>query len=262
MLLGAVPLLLAGGLVAGCHPAEPGGAVSFVTGQLIYTQTQSGTNSRLTVQTQDEAFVVHDGAGLTAGEGCSQVDAHRVRCSHGATPQIRLDLGDGDDTVVIALEASTPYDLSFITGGAGEDALTGGFGDDFFFDGTDALDSDTFDGGPDQTGSSDVVIYSAVTSSGVNVTLDDVANDGRAGEGDNVVGVEAITGSGRPDSLTGNDAGNVLSGDAGADVLRGLGGNDVLFGGAGFDTIDGGPDHDICYPGGGSASVVNCEMVI
>jgi Ca2+-binding RTX toxin-like protein len=257
-----VAVLLAGGLLAACHPAEAGGTVSFVAGQLIYEQTQSGTNSRLTVRTEAQAFVVHDGAGLTAGEGCTQVDSHRVRCAYSTTPRLRLDLGDGNDVVSIAIDTAVAYDFSYIVGGAGQDTLTGGHGGDFFVDGTDGLDTDTFDGGPNPTGSSDQVNYSAITSSGVDVTLDGVANDGRAGEDDNVLNIEAITGSSRPDTLTGNDERNILSGDAGDDLLRGLGGDDVLFGGTGFDTLDGGSEHDVCYPGGGSASTINCEVVI
>ena len=57
--------------------------------------------------------------------------------------------------------------------------------------------------------------------------LDDVADDGVAGEGDNArTDVETLIGGNAADTLTGNSANNGLDGGPGADSLNGGAGND------------------------------------
>ncbi|MDP9318990.1 MAG: calcium-binding protein, partial [Actinomycetota bacterium] len=52
----------------------------------------------------------------------------------------------------------------------------------------------------------------------VNVTLDGTANDGAAGEGDNVLpGAETIIGGSAGDTITGTSAPETLSGGGGSD---------------------------------------------
>jgi hypothetical protein len=69
------------------------------------------------------------------------------------------------------------------------------------------------------------------------VTLDNSANDGAAGEGDNAQ-VEGIVGGSGNDLITGSNAGDRIGGGPGADRLVGGLGNDVLTGGQGDDTFD------------------------
>jgi Ca2+-binding RTX toxin-like protein len=59
-------------------------------------------------------------------------------------------------------------------------------------------------------------------------------------------------------AYSGND---ILIGNGGADTLRGLGGNDYLGGGTGYDTLDGGSGTgDSCYVEADGGSRINCEF--
>jgi Ca2+-binding RTX toxin-like protein len=174
------------------------------------------------------------------------------------------DLGAGDDTVT----GGSGNDQ--FTGGAGNDTLTGGTGDDTLSGGdgndtfTGGLGADQLDGGdgldvfnayqpgsaPDGNGDTisggdgaqDYVGYSR--SAGVTITLDGVADDGQAGENDNVMAdVENVaTGTGN-DTITGSSADNRFWPATGTDTINGLDGNDTLVansGGDGADVFNGG----------------------
>nr|BFE82533.1 hypothetical protein GCM10020093_051340 [Planobispora longispora] len=71
------------------------------------------------------------------------------------------------------------------------------------------------------------------------VSLDGVANDGSAGEGDNMrADVENVFGGALGDTLTGNGLANEIRGGQGDDTLTGRGGADTLSGGGGTDTCN------------------------
>jgi len=73
----------------------------------------------------------------------------------------------------------------------------------------------------------------------VTASIGDGANDGEAGELDDVQGdVERLRGGSGADTLNGDDAASIIYGGAGDDVIDGNAGNDVLHGQAGADTID------------------------
>src|SRR6185436_4377569 len=157
--------------------------------------------------------------------------------------------GDNDDT---------------LTGGGSAIAsnLYGGEGNDTFKQQAAKL-ADVMDGG----NGTDVVDYSARTM-GINVTVGDGnANDGEAGEADevqstieNVIGTSAadtisaaadsavvahtFTGGDGDDTLTGGDTGDILNGGKGNDTLDGNDGDDTLQGGLGNDTLAGGKGSD------------------
>ena len=83
---------------------------------------------------------------------------------------------------------------------------------------------------------------------GVNVTMDDVANDGLPGEGDNVCStMRGVTGSTHGDVLVGSAGVNLLDGFDGNDSIYGLAGNDILYGGWGNDYLSGGDGDDFVY---------------
>jgi len=127
------------------------------------------------------------------------------------------------------LITGTPAGESIYARG-GNDTVDGGPGDDELDGGPGA---DVLNGG---TGS-DAVLYDG--STGVTVTLDGVANDGVAGEGDNVgADVEDIFGADGPDKLDGSSAANTIDGNAGDDRISGGSGNDAIFGGDGDDVIE------------------------
>jgi hypothetical protein len=133
----------------------------------------------------------------------------------------------------------------YLGGNAGDDRLDGG-------DGDDALDSDlteasrsagadVYVGGP---GAMDYVSYGPRRDA-LTVSLDGVANDGGAGELDDVgTDVEGIIGGWAADTLIGNDAANELSGGDGKDTLIGAGGDDTLAGGESDDRLLGGDGAD------------------
>ena len=185
--------------------------------------------------------------------------------------------GDGSDT----LNARSGYLDRDDEGGAGNDALNGNPEDfDEFWQEPGA---DTYAGGtpapttPPCVGEGcrdhDRVRY---LTGPVTVTLDGIANDGAAGENDNVrPDVDGILGSpandtldaaGAPgahgfegelgdDRLVGGPDADTLDGGLGADALAGLGGNDVLYSGGdereapAADRLDGG-DGDDSFVGG------------
>ena len=127
---------------------------------------------------------------------------------------------------------------------AGNDIVNAGPGDDELDGGPGA---DVLNGGDGV----DVVSYSGAAP--LTVTLDGAADDGAAGEGDNVGGdVEDIIGADGDDKLLGNAAANTLDGGAGDDRITGGAGADMLVGGDGSDTIDardGVADRVDCGPG-------------
>ena len=84
-------------------------------------------------------------------------------------------------------------------------------------------------------------------------SIGDGANDGEAGEGDDIHGdVERIRGGSGADTLTGDADANMLIGQAGGDTLTGGGGADSLQGGDGADTLQGGDGNDALQGGTGA----------
>jgi Ca2+-binding RTX toxin-like protein len=159
-------------------------------------------------------------------------------------------------------------DSQSLFGSSGKDTLEGREGDDFL-DGGDSADTlegeegedqlqggprgDDFSGGPD----ADRVDYGDHVSA-VNVTIDNVANDGTGGESDNVrTDVENLRGGNNDDTLIGSGQDNELVGDGGDDDVRGESGDDLVFGdfefqgGTGDDEVSGGNGDDRLFGGGG-----------
>lgn len=99
----------------------------------------------------------------------------------------------------------------------------------------------------------------------VSVTLDDLANDGAAGQNANVRSdIEAVTVNGATDTIVGSAAANQLVGGAGNDTIDGGAGNDFLNGNAGNDTInaqDGYADFVTCGAGTDVANVDSLDTV-
>ncbi|MFA9271069.1 MAG: calcium-binding protein [Baekduiaceae bacterium] len=232
------------------------GSDTFNGGSGIDTADYSGRSVPLAINV---AAIGPDGA---AGENDTITNAEKVLG------------GSAADTITGGPNAST------LAGGAGGDTLRGGAAADVLFGGTenDATGSgdDTLDGG----GGADVLrggdgvdaVSYATRGVPVAVSLDDVANDGQAGEGDNVRGdVEAIIGGAAGDTLTGSTGGNVIDGGGGGDTITGGDATDVIQGGEGDDGIqarDGAADAIAC--GTGTDSVVadtidvveaDCEVV-
>jgi Ca2+-binding RTX toxin-like protein len=141
-----------------------------------------------------------------------------------------------------------------VDGGAGSDTVDGGDGNDTIYgDHFDDPATDSIDGGPGfDYMESDYVIPGNDFNPPVAISFDGVANDGRPGENDNIVGVEKLDSS----------VAGTYTGSAGADdffvkadfneavsTITGLGGNDKLVGHDHSETIDGGPGDDVIEGG-------------
>jgi Ca2+-binding RTX toxin-like protein len=213
------------------------------------------------------------GARFRGGPGTDTLD-----CSH-AAHGVKVDLSHTGSAVSIENVVGSPFADTLIgnatanrlvgaggddklLAGGGDDVLDGGAGNDVIVGGAGA---DTFVGGP----GTDTVSY-ARDSLPVTVTADGQANDGAAGEADNVgFDVETVIGGNGDDMLDGGDdphtliggpgddtliGGNTddtLNGGEGNDRLAGGGGNDTLRGGAGNDQLDGGEGNDTVDGGAG-----------
>ena len=177
---------------------------------------------------------------------------------------LTVNLDDGADQLSGAGDAVTgaayPDPLTIyggagndtLRGGAGADVLSGGDGDDTFVAGPTADGGDALAGGAGR----DTADYSLRTAN-LAISLDDVANDGAAGELDNVASdIEIVRGGAGADVLVGGSGDDTLYGGPGDDTLAGGDGADLLYGEAGddrfdegaaangADTLDGGPGVD------------------
>jgi Ca2+-binding RTX toxin-like protein len=200
-----------------------------VAGTQIQFAARAGEGNIVTISspTPTTVLVVDSGAPLTAGTGCTPVASDTATCVGGVTGMMLLD--NRDDSATIGGEVAWDVDgqagddaLAFtgstgsrLRGSAGNDRLIGGSaagtavdnvldggpGDDVLSSGPSA---ETLDGGG---GARDRVDYSARTAP-VVIDNDNVADDGQAGEGDNVTrSVELIEGGAGGDVLSAPTAG-------------------------------------------------------
>ncbi len=139
---------------------------------------------------------------------------------------------------------------NWLYGLAGRDTLLGGDGNDMLIGGAGA---DILDGG----NGVNAVSYADSTRT---VAIDLVSGRGTYGDadGDTLIRISDVIGSGFNDEIHGNDADNSLYGRAGNDVLLGGGGDDFLEGGAGADRLYGGTGFNMAsYEASAAAVSVN-----
>ena len=198
--------------------------------------TMNGGGGQDTVQGGTGNDTIRGWAGADTLDGGDDTDAVT---GGGGNDAMHGGAGDdrvGDDSLFIS---GQPPDL-------GDDLLDGGVGNDILRPGagpTGTSDNDDLHGG----GGFDSVVFDLRVAP-VNVSIDDQANDGGAGEGDNVAtDVERLVGGQAEDTLVGSPAGNTIDGFRGADTIRGGGGADTLDGGvddAESDDVSGGEGDD------------------
>jgi Ca2+-binding RTX toxin-like protein len=234
--------------LCGAAPAAHAATVAVSDGVLTYAAAPGEAN-RLALSVSSGSYVLLDpGVPVAPGPGCSGPAFDRVTCPTAGISAIAVVAGDMNDTV--SLTTSTAATISdgpgddtvsggsgadTLLGGDGADALSGGGGSDTFVDGGAAA-MDVFTGGS----GTDRVSYDG-RSAPVAASNDNVADDGAAGEGDNVRSdVEQLQGGDRADVLTGNSSANRLLGGHGDDTLNGGSGDDQLDGGPGADVLQGG----------------------
>ena len=187
-------------------------------------------------------------------------------------PPLTIRGGDGDDKI----QGGTGPDVveggpgnDEVDGRQGADTVLGGAGDDLVKGGPDAA-ADVVDGGL----GFDSNAGDWGSSAPLTVSFDGIANDGRPGENDNVLSVEAIkttavatliagdgadsgvrfevyrTGAGSS-KLVGTRFDDYLRTDHYDDVIEGGSGADVVDAGFGNDTVTLGPGQDVLYADGG-----------
>jgi Ca2+-binding RTX toxin-like protein len=267
--VGLVPAVLVAAALTGCTPTS--GGTASVTSQNFASRllfdAVSGRNNSITVSLGAQgpwgrpgALVLTDVRNpVTPGSGCTRVSDNTVRCSIDGAASVGfvqqvIRLGDGNDSY-----ASSVVVGSAIHAGAGDDTVNGGPSEDVIYEDSDLLDRDLFSGG----GGGDWVLYAGGMHA-VNISLNDTADDGRPGEGDNVKSdVEGISGTGNADTLTGNSQANTIGGPspvvdfpvdfdelAGGAVVNGGGGPDEIWGtgwGRAADRLSGGTGDDTVY---------------
>ncbi|WP_188113384.1 calcium-binding protein [Nocardioides humilatus] len=177
----------------------------------------------------------------------------------GQKDEVEKDVENIEGTHFAGDKLSGSSQANVLRGFGGNDTLSGGGGSDVLEpqEVIDAgADSDVVRGG----GGVDLVSYAGTTDS-VFVWLNNKADDGPAGDLDNVrTDVEGIEGGAGNDEFIANGGTDTLLGGPGSDDLNGAGGNDLL---------DGGPDSDIGDAGGGTKdrclsmeSNLNCELFV
>jgi Ca2+-binding RTX toxin-like protein len=254
------------------------GADTYNGGAAVDTLTYAGLAGPVTIRLNGTAGT--DGDVANSVENANGSNGNDTIVGSAAANKLNGLFGDdtleGDPTITCPVGGTPPcFSTSNdqLIGERGNDILRGRNGADTLnpgtgLSGTDLVlgpftDADTLDGG---TGI-DTVSYSTRTAD-VTVTIGAGANDGVAGEGDNVfAGVEKVTGGSGDDTITGDVSAETLTGGAGDDTLNGAGGNDVISGqggndiitgGPGKDNVSGGPGNDIFHTQDGIKDSLNC----
>jgi Ca2+-binding RTX toxin-like protein len=235
--------------------------------------TLTGRNGNDTLLGEAGDDLLHPGLGddvVNGGPGTDTVDyadaaaGLTVRLSVPGSPTLGNGVaGENDSLDEVENVIGGAYDDvltgnaadNVLTGGAGNDTLDGAAGNDTFLEGSAPNGHDIFIGGPGE----DRVDYH-LRSGSLTVTLDGVADDGEAGELDDVrADVEDVSGGAGNDTLTGNAAANKLEGNGGNDTLRGGAGNDELTGGAGSNLLYG-EDGDDTLDNVGGTGTCDCGL--
>jgi hypothetical protein len=217
----------------GCDPSSGDEDTRFVV-----VTAQPGEHNSLTVEQRPRGILVTDsGASLTGA--CRPANTGGGRFCRGRFDGVDVSLGDGDDSLTSGVGGT-------VDGGPGDDEIRSG-----------GVFS-TLSGGPgadllDATGSEGAAVTYEDHTEGVTVRLNGVADDGAAGEGDNVLGpVTGITGGGGNDDLRAGEHASGLSGGGGDDTLTGSPEGDTINAGDGEDTLAGGDGNDHLEGGAGA----------
>ncbi len=252
--LAAVQLAMFGTAAQAAPPSSV-----FIDGATLRVLSPAGQVNVVQLTPVGGTIIVTDAVNNLAGQfPCNPVNAHRVDCPAAAIANFRVDTNDGNDQV--RNFANRP---GLILTGAGNDFVFDGPNNQTILLGT-GNDSALAGGGRDTTSGSlgtDTVSY-ANRGAGVAVRLDNAANDGQAGEQDNVLSDnENITGSNSNDLLVGSAVRNVIRGLGGADLIGSLGGNDLVDGGLGPDNMFGGTgtSDTVSYAGRAANVVVRLD---
>lgn len=174
----------------------------------------------------------------------------------GPVPPQTARYGGTDDADVFSYGSTVGTNTSYLTGGAGNDLLSGSYivaGPEYFYGG---LGADLMDG----RGLRDTVDYSA-SPAAVTVSLQNgVVNSGGHADGDRLFSIEEVIGSVFGDRITGSGGNDSLMSGPGADLVDGGDGDDTLEGGAGMDTLIGGAGIDFLDYSRSTAGAIRVDL--
>jgi Ca2+-binding RTX toxin-like protein len=185
--------------------------------------------------------LINGGLGADTINGGNGIDTARYgESSEGVVVSLAVGVGlggsaEGDRLISIENLTGSSFDDTLI-GSIGANVLNGSGGDDRLMGGEGP---DTLIGGD---GRDTADYYDSL--SGVSVSLATGLGHGGTAEGDQLTGIEVLSGSTFDDFLEGDGFSNTLIGMQGDDILQDYFGNDRLFGGAGNDRLKGGGGAD------------------
>jgi len=286
----AVLALVALAVGAAAEAADAGTA----SGRPAQFTAAAGERNDLTVDAGAGGAVWFSDAGAPVSPRlwCAPFPLGQAQCDPDGDPRdtdgggVSVDLGDSDDRTMIRWVPGTDTRPGAIrvAGGAGDDHMDnlanalirfdGGEGNDTLVTGPAAGAYLLGGAGADlMVSSADccaIAGYDDHDRAGVRVTLDGTANDGVAGEGDDVR-TSGVIGSRGPDVITGDARANSLTGSGGADVLDGAGSDDSINatledaqasdGPDGPDTVTCGAGNDDVVADANDKAGVDCESI-
>lgn len=213
----------------------------------IVVRAAPGETNAMTVRRVTGGIVIEDTGAPLTGE-CTPAGAGRF-CEGDYFGVVDVFLGDGNDSL-------RHEHYGAVDAGAGDDDIrvTGGLFSLLGGSGADRLDA---------TGAMSANVDYSDHTAGVTVRLNGLADDGAAGEGDNVLGpvtgigggsgndlleagprASGLFGGGGDDTLVGSPERDTLIGGDGDDQLLAGDASDSLLGDAGADVLSGGPGLD------------------
>ncbi|KQT14485.1 hypothetical protein ASG40_19150 [Methylobacterium sp. Leaf399] len=232
--------------------------------------TLQGYGGSDTLQGDDGSDILIGGAGFDTLDGGIGFDTASYEGSVAVTIDVDARTYGGaaaNDTLISIERIAGSSVADSIAGSAASESFAGRAGADALYGrgGSDTLEGgaggDTLDGGD----GSDWISYAGSTA---GVYVDFSFQGGKVlygdAQGDTLVSIENIEGSGYDDTLVGGTAADQIWGQGGADQvsgndandqLAGHGGDDTLVGGAGADYMDGGDGSDWAYYSDSNAGV-------
>ena len=254
------------------------------TSRYITFSGSGAERNELTVAQDGGELVFADGSATIAATGlCRSVDEHTARCPL-ANGVVSTDLGDGDDTLVIAESVRVYMEPSggsgddilttaattalfgdagndvltgsshdnYLGGGPGDDHLRGGGGNDYLT-GDDAYIGAASPRGRDELDGGAGIDTANYSGHRVPLSIDLTRRGGQGakGENDSLEGIESLRGGSAPDDMRGDGGRNyIASYDEHASGGRGRG--DMILGRGGDDLLAG-SDADDRISGGDGA---------
>ena len=229
----------------------------------------------------DFGFIVCEQSGRVRLAGGDGTDNLQVDEEADAALIVELLGGGGEDFLADGTSSGYTFDGGpgndrVRPGGGGNDSIFGGPGNDDLIgdtgndrveggEGDDKLRGDNFsapapdiiDGGPGRDTVDDWSNPSQNEAVEVAISLDGAANDGRPGEGDNVLNIERVEAAGTFGSYSGTDGPEAfLAGTTGKlSTINAGGGDDEILSYRGEETIDAGAGNDTITAGYGNDAI-------